>query len=182
MGAIAAPEKVKLFCGLLLSGSLLLQPALKVLEENFGKIDLQSEPIDFTFTSYYNSEMGTGIKRLWVSFDALISPDALAQIKVATNNIENAFTKETRRAVNIDPGYLTPANVILASTKNFSHRIYLSDGIYSEVTLIYERQDYTKLPWSYPDYSSQHGKTFLFEARKILMSQLKGAAPPSNKL
>jgi len=182
MGEISGPQKAKLFCGLLLSNTLLLQPALKALSEHFGKIDIQTQPIDFTFTKYYNTEMGEDIKRLWVSFENLILPDELAQIKLTANNIEEAFSSNSRRHVNVDPGYITPANVVLASTKNFSHRIYLSDGIYGEVTLMYQHEDYIKLAWSYPDYSSSHGKTFLLECRKILMPQLKSSTPAQEKL
>jgi hypothetical protein len=173
MGKISAPQKAKFFCGLLVADNSLLEPALKNLRENFGSIDLQSDPINFSFTDYYNPEMGENILRLWVSFENLISPEKLAEIKVITNNIETAFASDTNRKVNIDPGYITPANVILASTKNFSHRIYLEHGIYAEVTLIYRHEDFTTLPWSYPDYSSQYGKTFLLGARKLLMAQLK---------
>ncbi|MCL1971466.1 MAG: DUF4416 family protein [Endomicrobia bacterium] len=175
MGAIGTANRVKLFCGIISADEEITKQALEKLEEKFGKADIKSEIIPFDFTSYYNLEMGENLKRFWVSFGALIFADELAGIKVFTNSVEDSFAVNNKRRVNIDPGYMNPANVILASTKDFSHRIYLSKGIYGEITLIYKKEDFTKLPWSYPDYTSQAAKKFLLEARAKLMEQLKTA-------
>ncbi|MCL2334690.1 MAG: DUF4416 family protein [Endomicrobia bacterium] len=173
MGAIGGANRVKLFCGIISADDGITEKALSEIEKRFGKIDLRSETVPFDFTQYYNAEMGSELKRFWVSFDTLVFADELAEIKVFTNTIEDSFAVEGKRRINIDPGYLNPANVILASTKDFSHRIYLSKGIYGEVTLIYKKEDFTKLPWSYPDYTSPAAKEFLLKARANLMRQLK---------
>lgn len=173
MGAIGSANKVKLFCGIISSSDKITKEALDILQSRFGKIDCQSEIINFDYTVYYNTEMGKNLKRFWISFEKLILADELADIKVFTNAVEDKFSVNSNRQINIDPGYLNPANVILASTKDFSHRIYLAKGIYGEVTSIYKKEDFIKLPWSYPDYMSETAKTFLLKARTKLMQQLK---------
>jgi len=173
MGAIGTANRVKLFCGIISADDDTTKKALSELEKRFGKADIQSAVIPFDFTEYYNPEMGQGLKRFWISFEKLIFADELSAIKVFTNSVEDGFATDAKRRINIDPGYLNPANVILASTKDFSHRIYLSKGIYGEVTLIYKKEDFTKLPWSYPDYTSPSAKEFLLKARTKLMQQLK---------
>ena len=173
MGAIGTANRVKLFCGMISADEEITKKAFEELEAKLGKIDIKSEIVPFDFTSYYNTEMGGDLKRFWVSFDALIFAGELADIKVFTNAVEDGFAVNNKRRINIDPGYLNPANVILASTKDFSHRIYLSKGIYGEITLIYQKEDFIKLPWSYPDYTSPAAKKFLLETRAKLMSQLK---------
>jgi len=173
MGIIGTANKVKLFCGIISAGQDITDKALQKLEEKFGNIDIKSETVPFDFTSYYNPEMGENLKRFWAAFETLISADELSGIKVFTNEVEDLFAVCGKRRINIDPGYITPANVILASTKDFSHRIYLSKGIYGEVTTIYKKEDFIKLPWSYPDYLSAPAKKFLLEARIKLMRQRK---------
>ncbi|MDR0823023.1 MAG: DUF4416 family protein, partial [Endomicrobium sp.] len=155
MGKINSAEKVKLFCGILSTDAEIDKKALSELEKKLGGIDLKSEIVNFKFSDYYNPEMGDNINRYWLSFEKLIFADEIADIKIFTNNIEDSFAKDGKRLINIDPGYLTQANVILATTKNFSHRIYLQKGIYAEVTTIYNKKEgFIKLPWSYPDYMS----------------------------
>ena len=173
MGQIGTGNTVKLFCGIIYADDNIKKQAFEMLTERFGKIDIESETVDFSFTQYYNPEMGEGLKRCWISFDALIPAGNLPEIKIFTNETEDFFAASGKRRINIDPGYLNPANVILASTKDFSHRIYLSGGIYGEVTLIYKKEDFVKLPWSYPDYTSPAAKSFLLKARSKLMIQLK---------
>jgi hypothetical protein len=173
MGIIGTSKKVKLFCGIIFLDEKVKQGAFSILENKFGKIDLISEVIPFDFSSYYNPEMGQNLKRLWISFEKLIFSSELASIKVFTNSIEGLLVSNSKRQINIDPGYLTPANVVLATTKDYSHRIYLDKGIYAEVTTIYKKNGYIKLPWSYPDYLSNIATKFLLEARQTLILHLK---------
>jgi hypothetical protein len=173
VGIIGTSKKVKLFCGIIFSDEKIKQDAFSVLEDKFGKIDFISEVMPFDFSSYYNPEMGQNLKRLWLSFEKLIFSSELASIKVFTNSIEDSFALNSKRQINIDPGYISPANVILATTKDYSHRIYLDKGIYGEVTTIYKKNGYIKLPWSYPDYLSEKATKFLLKARQTLISRLK---------
>lgn len=172
MGNINKPNLVKFFFGLIFNENFNIEEIYNILEQKFNnKIDIYSPVIDFSFTTYYNKEMGDKLKRQWISFETLILPDTLADIKVETNNIEDSYAKDKNRIVNIDPGYITPANVILASTKDFSHRIYLSKGIYAEVTTIYRKEGFTKLPWTYPDYLCPTATDFILKVRQCLLKK-----------
>ena len=177
MGTIGTPKKVKLFCAILSRDENVKEKAFIELEKKFGKIDFISEVINFEeFTSYYTPEMGEGIKRFWISFEYLISEADLSEIKVFTNFLEDSLAIDNKRRINIDPGYVSAANVILASTKDYSHRIYIGNGIYAEVTTIYKKEGFIKLPWSYPDYMSKTASDFLMKIRGDLMKRLKETA------
>ncbi|MDR1695755.1 MAG: DUF4416 family protein [Endomicrobium sp.] len=174
MGKIYEPNLVKLFCGIISSGQNSTEKALEELEKKFGTADLTSKTHPFNdFSDYYNPEMGKDLTRFWISFEKPVSAADLAPAKVWTNSLEDSLSVNGKRRINIDPGYITPANVILASTKDFSHRIYLKDGIYGEVTTIYKKSGFVKLPWSYPDYMSETAAEFLSAARAKLLLQLK---------
>ncbi len=136
------------------------------IESAFGPIHARTPEIPFAFTSYYTPEMGEGLLRSYMSFECLVCPDVLAAAKLASNAIESAFSRDGRRLVNLDPGLLTPHNLILASCKDFSHRIYLRDGVYGEVTLIFTKGRFTVLPWTYPDYASEEVSTFFLSQRE----------------
>jgi hypothetical protein len=172
MGVVGTSKKVKLFCGIIFSSKEIRQKSLVKLENNFGKIDLMSEIMVFNFSNYYNHEMGDNLKRFWISFEKLIFTADIAEIKIFTNFIENEFVINSKRQINIDPGYVGLANVVLATTKDYSHRIYLSKGIYGEVTIMYKKNGFIKLPWSYPDYVSEVSVTFLLKVRSNLIKQL----------
>jgi hypothetical protein len=173
MGTISAVKKVKIFCGIIFSDEEIKQKSLIKLKENFGEIDLISSIIPFDFSDYYNREMGANLKRFWISFKELVSAADISGIKVFTNSIEANFAINNNRQINIDPGYITPANVILATTKDYSHRIYLDKGIYAEVTTIYRKSGYIKLPWTYSDYFSKVAIEFFLKIRTILVNKLR---------
>jgi hypothetical protein len=142
------------------------------LEEQLGPIDTQSQLLEFDYTNYYEPEMGSGLKRKLLGFGRLASPEALVDLKLFTNRVEQTFAVNGKRTVNIDPGYLMAARVVLASTKNFAHRLYLGKGIYGEVTLLYQKKDFQTLPWTYPDYRSEAYRQFFRELRRVYMAQL----------
>ena len=144
-----------------------------VLEKEFGPIDLVSEQMDFNFTNYYDGEMGAGIRRWFYSFDVLVDPAELSRIKILTNDLEERWSIDGKRRVNLDPGILDLNRLILATTKNVGHRIPLNDGIYGEVTLIYMKKDFHSLPWTYPDYSSSEYIAVLKDIRKLYRDKLK---------
>ncbi|MDR3111736.1 MAG: DUF4416 family protein [Elusimicrobiota bacterium] len=173
MGTIGKPKSVKLFCGIISSDQSIEEQAFKHLEGKFGTIDFKSEVMSFDFSNYYEPEMGKNLSRFWVSFKNLILEDELAGIKVFTNSVEDGLAQNSNRKINIDPGYVTAANIILATTKNYSHRIYLSKGIYGEVTTIYKKTGFIKLPWSYPDYLSKIAVNFFTKARLDLLKSLR---------
>jgi ribosomal silencing factor RsfS len=108
-----------------------------------------------------------------LAFEDLIQQQALSRVKLATNAIEQAFAHGQRRQVNIDPGYLLLERFVLATGKNFSHRIYIGDAIYADLTLIYQKGGFQTLPWTYPDYAAAEMHLFLSQVRNTYAQDLK---------
>ncbi len=173
MGIIQQPQPVKFFAGITFSPETDVPTVLNALQKILGEIDVQTEKVDFSFTRYYEREMGPGLKKFWVGFAALRDPGDLALIKRKTNAIEADFMENNRRRVNIDPGYIEKAKMILASTKNFSHRIYLGRSIYGDLQYRYRQGTFTFLEWTYPDYQSKTALDFFMTLRKKYVNQLE---------
>lgn len=173
MGRASQPGVVKIFLGILVARPALIGEIEAVLIERLGPVDVRSEVLDFGYTDYYEGEMGKGLKRNFLGFRNLVAPDRLVDIKLWTNGLEgSAFCHEGRRWVNLDPGYLTPAKVVLATTKDYAHRLYLGSGIYGEVTLTYRDGRFEPLPWTYPDYRSGDYDAFFLQLRATYMRQI----------
>jgi hypothetical protein len=152
MGQLIKHEKVKLIIGLIAKAQYLEQARLK-LTKDFGKIEYISSVMDFDTTRYYAKEMGQALKRQFISFAKLIDPASIAKIKLKTNKIESRFfTHQNKRTVNIDPGYLSTSKLVMATTKDHQHRIYLEKGIFAEVTLRYRDKSFRSWEWTYIDY------------------------------
>ena len=138
----------------------------------FGPLRQKSDAFNFTETDYYQATMGTSLKKQFLVFDQRIDPAALPQIKHATNGMEQEYARQhdhaESRPLNLDPGYLTLAKLVLASTKDHSHRIYLADGIYAEVTLNYRRKGWQQSDWTYPDYQREDFQAFFTLCRQTL--------------
>lgn len=166
-------KPAKLLAGAFLKETSLLEPIAEQLIERFGPIDQVSPWFPFDYTDYYELEMGAPLFRRLFTFKGLIEQAALPDIKLATNDIEQAFATPTGRQVNIDPGYLLHERFVLATGKNFAHRIYLGKGIYADLTLIYAKGKLQTLPWTYPDYASTEIKAFILQARQKYMIDLK---------
>ena len=180
MGSIQSFNPVKLFIGVLLSDRKLIDPLEKRLVNAYGPVDHRSAVIPFDFTDYYEAGMGGLIDRLFFSFERLIEADRLPEIKRQTNQIEDEVAPllsvagpTVKRPLNLDPGYIEQAKVILASTKNFYHRIYLGGGIFGEVTMHFKNNTYQFFPWTYPDYQSKDYQEFFLKVRQIYRSQLR---------
>jgi len=179
MGKINAILPVKLFCGVLTSLPEIMPDIQKRLGEAFGPVDLCGTAYPFDLTHYYDEEMGIPILRYFLSFTGLIAPSEISSIKKTTNAMETVFTgvsQPLRRPVNLDPGYLEESKIVLASTKNFYHRILLADGIYGEVTMHYSGGSWQSFPWSFPDFRSGRYDEFFSKLRRRYRSQLKEAA------
>ena len=165
MSVPCKPKPAKLVIGLFMREKGLLDSLADELSAAFGAIDLISAWMPFDYTPYYEAEMGTPLFRRLLAFKKLIAQQALPQIKIATNALERHYMHDNRRRVNIDPGYLLYERFVLASGKNFSHRIYIGSGIYADLTLIYQRGNFQKLPWTYPDYADGPILSFLRQVR-----------------
>ena len=125
------------------------------LVEDLGPTEEEVGPISFDFTSYYDTEMGAGIRRWMWAFRDLVDRNVLSDIKRLTNVVEQTYIVNGKRRFNLDPGLLTLGNFVLATGKNNAHRIYLRDGIFADLTLIYRAGTYRPLEWTYPDYAAQ---------------------------
>jgi hypothetical protein len=152
---------------ILISREQMRLPLLEELRTRYGPIDYTSVDLPFTYTHYYDEEMGIPITRFFISFLRLVDPGTLARIKRETNLLESRFAEAGKRKVNIDPGLLNLGRFVLASSKDGSHRIALSNGVFAEVTLMYERGRYRPLEWTYPDYRSDPYLEILADIRKL---------------
>jgi hypothetical protein len=162
-------EEALLFCGLLYVNEDCYLLARDLLIETFGPIILESGQYAWNHSKYYTQEMGNDIKRRFVLFDALFDTGQISDTKLKAIEIERCMSDKGKRSVNVDPGYLTLAKVVLATTKNYSHRIYLRDGIYAEVTLTFRRGGtYEPHMYTYRDYVEDFARDFLLKAREIL--------------
>ncbi len=130
------------------------EPLLTELTALFGPVVHEAGPLPFDVTSYYDAELGRPITRRVLAFRNLVPHEALAGIKLRTNALEQRLARpDGRRLVNLDPGLLTLERLVLATGKNYTHRIYLGQGIWGDLTLIYQGKAWQTLPWSFPDYA-----------------------------
>ena len=178
MGTISDYEPAILFVGLLYPAveSGTAEEAWERLAARWGPEGFRSPELPFIWSSYYDSEMGTPILRSLRCFLDPVDPSRLAEIKLFTNEIEKAFARDGRRRVNLDPGLLFPSRLILATTKDRSHRIPLRDGIFAELTLQYEGGAWKALPWTYPDYRTPEYSEALGRMREIHRARCKRGA------
>lgn len=177
MWELHEPQPVKLIIGILAANENALRSAQEALNEPFGPFDLESPIWPFSHTQYYRNEMGDNILRRFVTAEKLIHPGRLAEIKHAANALERELAEKLKsslpRPVNLDPGYLEPSKLVLASTKNFAHRIYIGQNMFAEVTLTYSKGTWNSYPFTFPDYKSGEYDVFLTQARDKLAAQLK---------
>ncbi len=167
------PKPAKLVVGLFMKDKGLIESIAAELTDKFGPVDTVSSWFAFNFTIYYAKEMGTPLFRRMFSFQDLIQQSDLAEIKLITNDIEHKYAVNNKRRVNIDPGYMLHERFVLATGKNFSHRIYIGKGIYADLTLIYQKGGFQKLPWTYPDYADKAMRNYLQQVRSRYVLDLK---------
>ena len=178
MSVPQSPRPAKLVVGVFLRDKELLPQVTGRLEQRYGPVQMTSLWFDFDFTNYYATEMGSPLYRCMLVFQELIEQEALADIKRHTNTIERSFMVDGRRRVNIDPGYLLYERFVLATGKNYSHRIYIGRGIYADLTLIYRVGGYQTLPWTYPDYAGEPMRAFLLLVRHAYAADLAKPVAP----
>jgi hypothetical protein len=150
------------------------------LADAFGPVRARSASYSFDQTAYYETEMGPGLVKWVAAFTRPVAQESLPEIKLRANALEEAWRDARGRRVNVDPGLLTPASLVLATTKGFAHRIYLGRGIYGEVTLIFRRGRYESLPWTYPDYRTPQVLDFLAQLRRADRRRGAGGDQPSS--
>jgi len=175
VGEIKPQKPVKLFVGFISNEVPLIEEVGSLLSKKFGAVGIQTNIWDFSFTTYYNKEMGEGLKRKFLTFEDLISVENSEAIKLFTNKVEEEFSGpgKGKRRINIDPGYLSLGKLVLLTTKDYYHRIYLGRGIYAEATLYYKGDSFRALEWTYPDYKTKEYIDFFNGVRKGYSEQLK---------
>ena len=174
MSQPSIPKPVKLIVSLIAGKEKLITEASFELSQSYGKIDFMSACIPFTMTEYYQEEMGEGLMRRLITFADLLDPEQFPAVKRYTDKLEAHYiTREGNRTINLDPGYMTLYQFILSTNKRFAHRIYLRDGVYADLTLIYKNKSFQSLAWTYPDYGSMQIIELLNRLRGRYQKQLQ---------
>lgn len=171
MGKIKQPSKAALFAAIMYSDEKIAKKAVELLVKKFSKISFESEEYEFKITDFYEEEFGKDLKKKFFLFEKNIDRESLAEIKIFSNKLEENLAKNSKRTVNIDPGYITQANVVLASCKEFPHRIYIGKGIHSEVEMMFKKDRIEYPQYVYKDYQTEIAKKFFMDARKELMKE-----------
>ncbi len=154
MSQIRIPSKALLIHSLLAQKEQLIQEVLAVLTEEYGKTAFKSSILPFHHTDYYEKEFGSNLKRLFVGFAQLVPQNILVRAKLFAMGVEQRFSCNGNRLINIDPGMLTLERLVLATAKNFTHRIYLGQGVFADLILIFQKGSFRPLPWTFPDYKA----------------------------
>jgi hypothetical protein len=173
----------KLVAGVIFAREIFLEKSEEELKNLFGAVDMKSQVFPFDLTNYYEEQMGTNLKRIFLSFAELVPPESLSEMKTRTNALEEKIRRdsgENFRVVNIDPGILTASSLIMATTKDFSHRIPLAGGIYAHLEFLFAKDSIRVLDWTYPDFKREGCRKFFLETRRIYLAQLKQAGGEPN--
>jgi hypothetical protein len=173
MGSIKNHPPVRLVIGLTYAPDINPEQIYEILEQKYSSIEERSQSYEFSsFTPYYAREMGDDLAKLFLVFARLIDPILLPDIKNTTNLLEKEFSRDEKRQVNLDPGYISEAKLVLATTKNYAHRIYLDKGIFGDIHLAYTNQSFQKQPWTYPDYQQKEIIDFFNNVREKYLHQI----------
>jgi len=154
MGTPATPPPVRFFASVIYRNEGQVPGVEAKLIALLGNVETKTVSAPFIYTTYYEKEMGKGLLRSFLLFQRLVGREMLPSVKLRTNDIETVFSDRNQRSVNIDPGYVSLEQVVLATTKGYSHRLYLGQGIFGDLTLTFGKGTFTALPWTYPDYGS----------------------------
>ncbi|RLB25701.1 MAG: DUF4416 domain-containing protein [Deltaproteobacteria bacterium] len=166
-------KKVKMISSLFSREEELIENVIAQMEMFFGPTDWISKNVIFNRTRYYEKEMGWPLYRRFISFSRLISPDSIVDIKLTTNKIENEHRFDKNRRINIDPGYISLERLVLATGKNYIHRIYLTKGIYADLTLVFHAGTFNPLVWTYPDYADETTISYFNMVRNNYLKRLR---------
>jgi len=173
MSKLNQPPPVLFFIAFIFSESAGMISCIEDLEAEFGVLSFSSKELEFQHSDYYEAEMGKNLKRMVIGFKNLIERDKLVEIKIFTNSLEEKYSSDERRTINIDPGYIAEEHLILATGKGFYHRPYIGKGVYADLTLVYQQNRFRPLEWTYPDYALEEMINIFHELRNIYTEKLK---------
>lgn len=173
MSTLSSPESVKFIVSIIYAEGAPVADCMASLVTHFGEWDFMSEPMPFEFTDYYTAEMGSGLKRIIASFKTLRGRERLVESKLFTTALEETYSIEGGRQINIDPGYIAPEHLILATGKCYYHRPYLGRGVFADLTLVYQNKRYRSLEWTYPDYDTSEMKELFLKLRARYTEDLR---------
>ncbi len=166
-------DPVKLVVGLIYREEREFERAAEALGREFGEIDLVSRPYPFDMTSYYDEEMGRPLFRRFCSFRRLIDPGGLVEVKLTCRDIEDTLRVSGKRSVNIDPGYLDFGKFLLASFKHRANKVYLSRGVYADLTLLFEKGEFIPFSWSFADMKSDRYRDYFLRVRDLYRRSMR---------
>ena len=165
-----------------------IERACELAQQAWGSCFRQSDDLPFDQTRYYFSAMGQPLYKRLVAFQKPIDPTELVESKQQSNLWETQIQQEfearaagaqnevVERVVNIDPGYLTEAKVVLATMKDRDHRLYMGQGVFAEVTLFFQLPGrWVDSRWTYPDYKLPAYHDFFMACRQYLRDQWLGS-------
>ncbi len=168
------PEEAVIFVASLFSSFEVLNDVSPMLRDRFGQVYFESGPLPWNFSGYYNGELGAPLYRHFIFFENVVDPVLLVDAKLTLGEIEKEFSTCGKRRINLDPGYMTLAKVVLASRKNYSHRIYLGNGVFCELELFYQEGRFNPLPYTYFDYRDDNFLAIFTRARLLFKKKLEG--------
>lgn len=172
MGVLQTPQPVALVMGAIYADGVPLDEIEPALAGEFGEIDLASSPFDFDVTDYYETEMGSGLKRIFYGFKRLIDPGEIVDIKLAAVRLEHEMGREGKRRVNLDPGYMDFNKLVLVSAKFLAQKIYLTKGVYADPTIYYDK-GWKVYDWAFPDFKSGRYHDFFREVRNLYKAKMR---------
>jgi hypothetical protein len=173
MGILADQRPVKLIASIIFRDEKSRQYAEERLKKAYGETEPLEKTAPFDRTEYYYEEFGRPLKRKIICFKKLFSKEDIGRIKLETNSMEDLSMAGEKRTVNIDPGYVTEAKLVLLTTKDYTHRVYVGERIFAESTLFYQEGTFRPWPWTYPDYASEELIGYFNEVRDLYMNDIK---------
>ncbi len=176
MGTVRPHPPVKLICGILICPDQDAVSVHSAIGDAWGPMDGQTEWFAFEHTRYYETEMGTGLQKRYVSFENLVPVDGMTEIKHRSNQLESAFLQDGGRRVNIDPGYLADAKLLMMTTKNLAHRVYVGGNLFVDLQMIYKEDSYMPMPWAFADIRQPQILHFFNQTRLRYRDQLRAAS------
>ncbi|MBU1084428.1 MAG: DUF4416 family protein [Candidatus Omnitrophota bacterium] len=173
MGKVLKQEKVKLVASIIYKSDKMREIAEKKIEGVLGRKEALEKELTFDLTDYYYGEMGGPLRRKLLCFKGLADKENIEEIKIRTNRLESKLAVDGKRTVNIDPGYITEAKLVLLTTKDYVHRVHIGKKIFAETTLHFCGGRFNAWPWTYPDYASEEIRAYFESVRGLYVEQLK---------